>query len=72
MTRLVVLFQTTRAAIKAEKICQENNIQCKAIPVPRGISSNCGIALELDPSLEPAAEQLFKIEQIPARFCSLS
>lgn len=56
-TRTLVLFQNTRSVIKAERICIEANIKCKVIPVPREISSECGMAIEIDPtSLEIVKE----------------
>ena len=45
--RLLILFHSTRDVIRAERMCRENAMKCKAIPVPRGISSECGIALEI-------------------------
>lgn len=47
MSRIVVLFQSTHDAIRAERLCQRHNLACKTIAVPRTISSNCGIALEV-------------------------
>ena len=47
MSRLLVLFQSTHSVIKAERLCIAENIPCKVIAVPRQISSDCGISLEL-------------------------
>ena len=44
----VVLFHSTQAAIKAEKILKEAKIKIKLIPVPRHLSSDCGICLRFD------------------------
>ena len=44
----VVLFNSTQAAIKAEKIVKQENIQIKLIPVPRQFSADCGICLRFD------------------------
>lgn len=44
----VVLFHSTQAVIKAEKILKETKIQIKLIPVPRHISSDCGVCLRFD------------------------
>ncbi len=41
----IILFDTTQAVIKAEKILNEAGIKIKLIPVPRHISSNCGISI---------------------------
>ena len=47
MERLIVIFQSTYNAIKAERICLKAGVACQVIPVPREISSDCGIALEI-------------------------
>ena len=44
----VVLFNSTQAAIKAEKILKRENIKVKLIPVPRQFSTDCGICLRFD------------------------
>jgi len=41
----VVLFYSTSAAIKAESFAQRLNLEVKLIPVPRNLSSDCGICL---------------------------
>ncbi|NLW31160.1 MAG: DUF3343 domain-containing protein [Fibrobacter sp.] len=43
----IILFKTTRDAIRAQRLCKRNDISCKVIPVPRDISSECGMALEI-------------------------
>jgi hypothetical protein len=44
----VVLFYTTSAAMRAEKILRKENLTVKLIPTPRELSSDCGIALRFD------------------------
>ena len=44
----VVLFYTTSAAMRAEKILMKENLAVKLIPTPRELSSDCGIALRFD------------------------
>ena len=41
----VVLVHTTSAALRGEKVLQRANLTVKLIPVPRELSSDCGIAL---------------------------
>jgi len=41
----VVLFHSVTHAIKAEKVLKEAGIAAKTIPVPRHISSDCGVCL---------------------------
>ena len=44
----VVLFYTTSAAMRAEKILKSGDLTIKLIPTPRELSSDCGIALRFD------------------------
>ncbi|MBD3391145.1 MAG: DUF3343 domain-containing protein [Chitinivibrionales bacterium] len=41
----VVLVHSTSHAIKAEKLMRRAGIDCKLIPVPRKLSSDCGICI---------------------------
>ena len=49
MTRSFLLMSSMRFAIKAEKFCREQGITCEVVPVPRQISSECGMCIEVDP-----------------------
>jgi hypothetical protein len=68
MKKTIALFETTRAAITAERLCCACNISCQAIPVPREITADCGIALELDDGVRDAVERILRQENIRARF----
>ena len=48
MSRAFLLFPSMRHAIKAEAYCREKGVNCKVVPVPRQISSECGMSLEID------------------------
>ena len=41
----VVLFHTTSAALRGEKVLQRAGLTVKLIPTPREFSSDCGLAL---------------------------
>ena len=41
----VVLFQSVNGALLAEKLLKEKGIEHKLIPVPRHLSSDCGVCL---------------------------
>jgi len=45
---MLYLFKSTHKVIKAEKLFKENSIYYKIIPVPKSISSECGMAIEID------------------------
>ncbi len=65
---LIVLFESTRAAIAAERACRRSGISCQAIPVPREITAECGIALQIDEGDRTAVEEVLAAEQVAARF----
>lgn len=44
----VVLFHTTAAALRAERVLLQGGVGVKPIPTPREFSSDCGIALRFD------------------------
>ena len=41
----VILFASTHFAIRAEKLAKEKGFVVKLIPVPRQLSSDCGVCL---------------------------
>ncbi len=48
MNQGVVLFHTTSAALRAEKILTKASLKVKLVPTPRELSSDCGIALRFE------------------------
>ncbi|MDR1728824.1 MAG: DUF3343 domain-containing protein [Acidobacteriota bacterium] len=44
----VILFHTNSAALKAEKALLRERVKIKLIPVPRQLSSDCGVAIRFD------------------------
>ena len=43
----VILVYSTSHAMRIEKLLAERGITCKLIPVPRQISSDCGVCLRI-------------------------
>ncbi|HPB78851.1 MAG TPA: DUF3343 domain-containing protein [Sedimentibacter sp.] len=43
-----VLFFTHSGAIKFNRKCKKNNINCELMPVPRALSSNCSISAKIE------------------------
>ena len=41
----VVLFQSVSGALRAEKLLKKKRIKYKLIPVPRHLSSDCGVCI---------------------------
>jgi hypothetical protein len=46
----VFLFHSTSGAIRAEKLALESGFKVKLIPVPRQLSSDCGLCLRCNPA----------------------
>lgn len=45
--RGVILFESIHHVLAAEKVLQERSLWHDMIPVPRGLSSDCGMAIEV-------------------------
>ena len=43
-----VLFSSTSGAIRAEKLTKEAGLKVKLIPVPRHLSSDCGVCMRFE------------------------
>jgi hypothetical protein len=43
----VIIVYSTSHAMRVEKLLQEKGIACKMIPVPRQISSDCGVCVRI-------------------------
>ncbi len=52
----VMLFKAVSYVLKAEKILKKENLPHKLIPVPKNISSDCGICLRFEPALQNKIE----------------
>lgn len=44
----VILFKSVSYVLKAEKLLKQNGLPCKLIPVPKRISSDCGVCLRIE------------------------
>ena len=53
----VVLFASTHFAIRAEKIAKAKGFTVKLIPVPRQLSSDCGVCLRFSWDLKSKIEE---------------
>lgn len=62
--KLIVTFFTTTAAIQMEKVCKTNNISGRLIPVPRSITSNCGMSWCSPPEIKSQIQNIVKTHNI--------
>ena len=65
---VVALFQSVSVAMKAENALKAAGVPYKLIPVPKEISSECGICVRFLPSDKASAETVFAGAQITAAF----
>ena len=50
----VILFDSVSYALKSEKILKQKKIPFKLVPVPRSISSDCGVCIRFTPENKDA------------------
>ena len=53
----VILVYSTSHAMRIEKLLAERGVACKMIPVPRQISSDCGVCIRILRSHVEAARE---------------
>ncbi len=67
---IVALFKSVSHAMKAEQLLKDAGIPFKLIPVPKSISSDCGVCIRFTPAerdtLLKALEDMVEIEEIRA------
>ena len=56
----VVTFHSTSHAIQAERVCKHCKLEIKLIPVPRHLSSDCGVCLRFSSADWDEVEKLMK------------
>lgn len=56
----VALFHSTSLALRGEKLCRGEGIAVKLIPVPRHLSSDCGVCLRFPRAREERVRALFE------------
>lgn len=58
--RIIVSFHTTADAILMERLCRADSVPGRLIPVPREISSGCGLAWCSEPDEEERLRIIMK------------
>ncbi|MGD8458679.1 MAG: DUF3343 domain-containing protein [Anaerolineales bacterium] len=61
---IYVVVYSTSHAIQIEKMVSEIGIECKLIPVPRQISSDCGVCVRIQQGDATAVERLIAEKEI--------
>ena len=63
-THAVVLVYSTSYAIRAEKVLHQAGVESKLIPVPRHLSSNCGVCLRIARQDKAAAKEALQAARV--------
>ena len=72
MQHSVVLFHSITGALQAEKRLKAKGIATKLIPVPRQLSSDCGVCLRFEHHDEPEVKKALEEERIDIQgICSI-
>jgi Protein of unknown function (DUF3343) len=56
----ILLFDSVHQVMRAEKLLKKQNLKIDLIPVPREISSDCGVAIELPSEIKEEALHLIE------------
>lgn len=63
----IVTFKSVHGALKAERAIREAGFKADAISVPRHLSSDCGIALKIDDTIEESVVSVMRENEISYR-----
>lgn len=61
----VILFESTRYAIRAERLLKAERVKIKVIPTPRKYSSNCGVSIAFSEADTERVKQILKEKGVP-------
>ena len=61
--RYIITFHTHYGAMRFHKLCEKKGVYSKLAPVPRELSSSCGVCVCFDASHAPTAEENEDFEQ---------
>jgi hypothetical protein len=62
--RCIGIFSSIHFVLKAEKILRKSGIGVETVPVPRQISSDCGIAISFDPQDTARVRDLLLLRKV--------
>jgi len=61
---VVFIARSTGHAYQIEKVLAKKSVPCKLIPVPRNISSDCGMCVRVERSFLESAVTILKDERV--------
>ena len=66
--KILLVFESTRAVILAERECKSKGLDCAAVPTPREYTSQCGIALEVPANDKDDILKFLKEQKRPFKY----
>ncbi len=69
IVKCVLVFESIHLVMRAEKLLRGRGIKIDLIPVPREISSDCGVAIELSEDSEADALSVLKESRMSVLEC---
>ncbi|NPV76471.1 MAG: DUF3343 domain-containing protein [Anaerolineae bacterium] len=60
----VILVDSTSYALRIEKLLKQQGLACKLIPVPRHLSSDCGVCVRIQKQEADVIRTLLQEDQI--------
>ena len=60
----LILVYSTSYGLRAEKVLLGVGISCKLIPVPRHLSSDCGVCVRIERADQEAALRALKVARV--------
>lgn len=67
MAKEILIFESARSVIKAEKLCRKNSIFVTVVPLPEEYSSECGMGLVIDDVSSKIVRELLDSQNIQAK-----
>jgi hypothetical protein len=56
----IILFQSMNHVLLAEKLLKGAGVSCRVIPIPRNLSSDCGVCIRFEAALRPQVEKTLR------------
>ena len=67
MAKEILIFESAREVIKADKLCIKNSIFVNVVPLPEEYSSECGMGLVIDLDNSSTVRDLLSSHNIKAK-----
>ncbi len=65
----VILLNSIHRVMKAEKLLKRRGLNVDIVPVPREISSDCGVAIEIPVEIEEQAFRILEEDRVAVTEC---